>query len=69
MSKALAKFYKRAGDTDPPACFVSNNPLCAVCKHSEDICQWSVDIESFLEVLLKAVKQIHSFGMQNVSKT
>ena len=65
----MAIFYKGAGDADPPTCFVSNGPLCAVCKHSEDICQWSVDIEPFLVVLLKAVQQICNAGMQNVSKS
>ena len=69
LSKMMAIFYKGAGDADPPTCFVSNGPLCAVCKHSEDICQWSVDIDPFLVVLLKAVQQICNAGMQNVSKS
>ena len=59
----MAIFYKGAGDADPLTCFVSNGPLCAVCKHSEDICQRSVDIEPFLVVLLKAVQQICNAGM------
>ena len=69
LSRALSVFYGGASDTDPPTCFVSNSPLCAVCRHSEDICQWSVDVEPFLSVLLSAFKQIHEAGLKNVSKT
>ena len=46
-----------------------NSPLCSVCRHSEEICQWSVDIEPFLVVMLSAFKQMHDLGLQNVTKT
>ena len=62
LSRTLSVFYGGAGDTDPPTCFVSNSPPCAVCRHSEDICQWSVDVGPFLSVLLNAFKQIHETG-------
>ena len=69
LARSLANLYGGAGDIDPPTCFVSNSPLCAVCTHSDDICQWSVDIRSFLLVLLKTVKQICDTGLQKVTKT
>ena len=68
LARSLANLYGGAGDIDPPTCFVSNSPLCAVCTHSDDICQWSVDIRSFLLVLLKTVKQICDTGLQKVTK-
>jgi len=45
--------------------FVANSLLCVVCRHSEDICQWSIDIEFFCG----AVKQMHELDIENVTKT
>jgi len=61
--------YGGAGDIDPPTCFVANSPLCTVCKHSDNICQWSVDIQPFLVVLLSDFKQMHDLVLKNVTKT
>ena len=69
LARSLASLYGGVGDIDPPTCFVSNSPLYAVCTHSDDICQWSVDIRPFLLVLLKTVKQICDTGLQKVIKT
>jgi len=52
LSKELSVLYGGTGDIDPPTCFVANSPLCVVCRHSEDICQWSIDIEFFLVMQL-----------------
>ena len=68
LSKELSVLYGGAGD-DLPTCFVANSPLFSVCSHSEEICQWNVDIEPFLIVLLSAFKQMHDLGLQNVTKT
>ena len=68
LSKELSVLYGGAGDVDPPTCFVENSPLYSICRHSEEICQWSVDIEPSLVVLLSASKQMHDLGLQNVTK-
>ena len=36
---------------------------------SEDICQWSIDIQTFLVVLLKTMKEVYDAGLQNNTKT
>ena len=69
LARSLAKFYGGAGDTDPPTCFVSNSPLCAVCSQMDEICQWSIDIQLFVVVLLKMVQQVCDAGVQTVTKT
>ena len=69
LSRSLAALCGGAGDNDPPTCFISNSPLCTVCAQMDDICQWSVDIQSFLLTLLNAMQQIHDAGLPKVSKT
>ena len=69
LSRELSVLYGGAGDIDPPTCFVANSPLCTVCKQSDNICQWSVDIQPFLVVLLSALKQIHDLELENVTKS
>jgi len=55
---ALSSFYGSAGDTDPPTCFVSNSPLCMVCKASDMLCQESCDIKDYLCTILSTVQQL-----------
>ena len=55
LLQALAHFYGDAGDSDPPTCFTSNNPLCSVCESAEGICQVSIDIKEYLVVLLRGI--------------
>ena len=69
LSQALANFHGGAGETDPPTCFIANNPLCSVCEVAEEICQVSVDIKEYLVVLLRAVKDLCETGLQSVNKT
>ena len=35
----------------------------------DDICQWNVDIQSFLSTVLNAMQQIHDAGLPKVCKT
>ena len=37
LARSLTNLYGGASDVDPPTCFVSNSPLCAVSTHSDDI--------------------------------
>jgi len=69
LARSLANLYGGAGDTDPPTCFVSNSPLCAVCSKIDEICQWSIDIQPFMAILLKMVQQVRDAGMQRITKT
>lgn len=69
LAWSLANFYGGAADKNPPTCFVSNSPLCTVCMQSADICQWSINIQAFLVVLLKAVKEVYDVGLHNITKT
>jgi len=68
LARSLAKLYVGAGDIDPPACFVSNSPLWTVCSQIDEICQWSIDIQPFVLILLNMVHQVHDAGMQNATK-
>lgn len=52
LSWALSHFYGGADDTNPPTCFVSNSPLCMVCKLSDVLCEESLDIKEHLCTLL-----------------
>ena len=69
LSQALAFFYGGVSDTDPPTCFVANNPLCSVCEHSEEICEISIDIKEFLLVLLRTIKELCKADLPGVTKT
>ena len=69
LSRSLAVLCGGAGDNDPPMCFIFNSPLCTVCLQVDDICQWSVDMQSFLLTLLNTMQQIHNAGLPKVSKT
>ena len=69
LSQALAFFYGGVSDTDPPTCFVANNPLCSVCEYSEEICEISIDIKEFLLVLLRTIKELCTAGLPGVTKT
>ena len=62
-------FYGGVNDTDPPTCFVANNPLCSVCQHSEEICEISIDVKELLLVLLQAIKELCTAGLPGVTKT
>ena len=55
LSWALSFFYGGAGDTEPPTCFVSNSPLCMICKASDMLCEECCDIKDYLCTLLSAV--------------
>ena len=50
-------FYGGAGDTEPCTCFVSNSPLCMICKASDMLCEECYDIKDYLCTLLSAVQQ------------
>lgn len=69
LSQALAFFYGGVSDTDPPRCFVANNPLYSVCEHSEEICEISIDIKELLLVLLQTIKELCTAGLPGVTKT
>jgi len=66
---ALSSFYGGAGDTDPPTCFVSNSPLCMICKASDMLCQESCDIKDYLCMLLSTIQQLKDAGLNTVTKT
>ena len=64
---ALSHFY---GDNeDTPTCFVGNSPVCSVCELSEAICQETVDIQSYLVVLLHAINALRELGLEGATKT
>ncbi|MCY3928217.1 MAG: helicase-related protein [Acidobacteria bacterium] len=69
LLQALACFYGGAGDSDPPTCFIANNPLCSVCELAEEICQVSIDIKEYLVLLLRAIQELYETGLQGVTKT
>ena len=66
---ALSFFYGGAGDMNPPTCFVSNSPLCMVCKASDKLCQESCNIKDYLCTILSTVQQLQNAGLSNVTKT
>ena len=35
----------------------------------DDICQWSIDIQPFLSILLNAIQQLHPAGLPKVTNT
>ena len=41
-------FYGGADDTGPPTCFISNSPLCMICKVSDILCEESFDVKDHL---------------------
>jgi len=69
LSRALAYFYGGVGETDPPTCFVANNPLCSVCNVADEICRVSIDIKEYLVVLLTVIQKLCEMGLQSVTKT
>ena len=69
LARPLAILYGGAGATNPPTCFVLNSPLCAVCSQMDEICQWSIDIQPFILILLNMVQQVHGAGVKSVTKT
>ena len=69
LSWALSFYYGGAGDTEPPTCFVSNSPLCMICKASDMLCEECCDIKDYLCTLLSAVQQLHNAGLSTVTKT
>ena len=69
LSWALSQFYGGADDTDPPTCFVSNSPLCMVCKVSDVLCEESLDVKEHLNILLNTLKQLQNAGLNGITKT
>ena len=69
LSWALSQFYGGADDTDPPTCFVSNSPLCMVCKVSEVLCEESLDVKEHLNILLNTLQQLQNAGLNGITKT
>ena len=64
---ALSHFY---GDNeDTPTCFVGNSSVCSNCGLSEAICQETVDIQSYLVVLLHAINVLRELGLEGATKT
>lgn len=66
LSQALAYFYGGVGETDPPTCFVANNPLCSVCNVADEV---STDIKEYLVVLLTVIQNLCETSLQSVTKT
>ena len=69
LTWALSHFYGGADDTDPPTCFVSNSPLCMVCKLSDILCEESLDIKDHLCTLLSTLQQLQNAGLNGITKT
>ena len=69
LSWALSHFYGGIDDTEPPTCFVSNSPLCMVCKLSDTLCEESLDIKEHLCTLLNTLQQLQNVGLNGITKT
>ena len=69
LTWALSHFYGGADDTDPPTCFVSNSPLCMVCKLSDILCEEGLDIKDHLCTLLSTLQQLQNAGINRITKT
>ena len=69
LAWALSHFYGGADDTDPPTCFVSNSPLCMICKVSDLLCKESFDVKDHLCTLLVTVQQLQNGGLTGITKT
>ena len=69
LSWALYQFYGEADDTDPPTCFVSNSPLCMVCKVSDVLCEESLDVKEHFSILLNTLQQLQNAGLNGITKT
>jgi len=70
LSWALSHFYGGTDDSDPSTCFVSNSPLCMICKVSDVLCEESLHIiKEYLCTLLNALQQLQNAGLNGITKT
>jgi len=60
---SLSHFYGGADDEDPLTCFTANAPLCSACEAADVICEQSVDIQTYLCILLTAISELHDKGL------